>query len=150
VGRLATSLGIALLLLTSCGASQAYTSQDLTDVKSIYASLLPVYLNFSNAYAQGDWSQMTVNYHREQVICTRVDVVDRRDTIDTNTNLFQASVGLDNFCNDIESAYAGWEKLHRHPYDKRVVPSYPENAFKASILSQQLMKKYLRRPAALS
>jgi hypothetical protein len=93
---------------------------------------------------------MTLNYSREQELCTRVDVVDRRDTIDPNTNLFQASVGLDNFCNDIESSYAGWEKLHHRHYDKRVVPSFPENAFKASILSLEQMNKYLRRPAALS
>lgn len=93
---------------------------------------------------------MTLDYRAEQVLCARVDVVDVRDTIDPNANLFQASAGLDNFCNDIESAYAGWERSHHHAYDKRVVPSYPENAFKGSQLSLKQMNMYLRRPAALS
>jgi hypothetical protein len=150
VERLTASLVIALVVLTSCGSSRPYTSQDLKDVKSIYASLLPVYLNFRSAYARSDWTQMTLDYRAEQVLCARVDVVDVRDTIDPNANLFQASVGLDNFCNDIESAYAGWEKSYHRAYDKRVVPSYPENAFKGSQLSLKQMNMYLRRPAALS
>jgi len=141
---------LALLLLVGCGSSQPYTSQDLKDVKSIYASLLPVYMDFTRAYGQADAAEMRLAYKREQILCGRVDIVDHRDTIDPNSNLFQASVGLDNMCNDIESAYAGWEKSHHLAYDKRVVPSYPQNAFKSSILSLKLMKQYLRRPAGLS
>ena len=141
---------LAALLLAGCLSSQPYTAQDLSAVKRVYAELLPLYVDFRSAYFHNDGVQMGQDFHVEQRLCKHVDVIDKRDSIDPNVNLFQASAGLDNFCNDIESVYAAWEKDHHLPYDKSIVPAFRLDAFKGSDVALKKLVKYLRNPSALS
>ena len=136
--------------LVACGGKQLYTERDLREVKQTYAVLVPLYLDFRTAYRRGDGHEMVEDYRREQRVCRAVDSIDKRDTIDPNTNLFQVSAGLDNLCNDIESVYAAWEKAHGKPYDKRVIPAFASEAFQGTDKELKDMRKDLRHPSALS
>ena len=140
----------SITVVTARGSSKPYTQKDLRDVRNDYALLRPIYLGFRAAYFRNDARSMARYYDREQVVCSQVDQIDRRDSIDPNVNLFQASVGLDNFCNDIESGYAAWQRSHHLRYDKRVVPAFPGDVFKGGDLSLKKIAGFLRHPSALS
>ena len=138
-----------LLLLTACStATRPYTSLDLKQVRSAYVAIRPIYVNFKAAYLRGDTVGILDGFRREQRACRVVDKVDNRDTINPNTNLFQASIGNDDMCNAIESAYVAWAKAHHYPYNKSVVPGDPEDVFLTSDLDLLKMQAYLRHPAA--
>ena len=140
---------LSLLLLAACRGTQPYTAQDLSQVKQGYNELLPTYLSFKRAYSAGNTAGILKYYYRERIECRTVDQVDNRDTIDPNVNLFQASIGLDNFCNAVESAYVSWAMQNRYPYPKNVIPARPFEAFIVSDKSLGVMPKYMRRPASL-
>src|SRR5437588_46403 len=101
--------------LAGCRGTQAYTAEDLSQVRSAYAALHPIYVNFKADYVRADRRGILTYFHREQLACKVVDQVDSRDTIDPNVKLFQASIELDNLCNAIESAYAYWASKHGYP-----------------------------------
>ncbi|HEX8918112.1 MAG TPA: hypothetical protein VF898_06395 [Chloroflexota bacterium] len=144
-------ISLCLLGLVGCSSSRPYTALDLAQVKAGYHSLLPVYLHYRKAFFAHDFAVMQQEFAAEQVICkTQIDPVDRRDTIDPNTNLFQASGDLDNMCNDVESTYAGYRKLHHMSYDKTINPSFPPESFSGSDKELAAIKKYFKHPSALS
>lgn len=139
-----------LLVLAGCRGTQPYTAKDLNGVKVAEATVIPVYLQFKRDYQSNEPVRIEQGYEREQQACRQVDVIDRRDTIDPNVNLFQASAQLDDFCNAIESAYAYWAKKHGLPYDKVVVPGRHQEVFLQSDADLLTIHKYLRHPSALS
>ncbi len=139
-----------LVLLAGCRGTQPYTTQDLKGVTVAQATVIPVYLQFKQDYQSNDPARIEQGYAQEQQACKQVDVIDKRDTIDPNVNLFQASAELDDFCNAIESAYAYWAKKHRLPYDKLIVPGRHQEVFLQSDADLLTFQKYLRHPAALS
>ncbi len=141
---------VAIPLLAGCGSSQPYTQQDLHDVEQAWTVLRPLYTDFRTAFHRGDFQEMTRDYARERAECKHVDAIDQRDTIDPNTNLFQASGGLDGMCNTIESVYAAWEKAHHMRYDKTIVPEFLFEAFKGSNRGLRIMADFLRHPAEYS
>src|SRR5947209_144673 len=94
-----------LVVLAGCRGTQLYTAQDLTGVKVARATVIPVYLQFKRDYRSNNPIRIQQGYAQEQQACKQVDVIDKRDTIDPNVNLFQASAELDDFCNAVESAY---------------------------------------------
>ncbi len=139
-----------LLVLAGCRGTQPYTAEDLTGVKVAQATVIPVYLQFKQDYRSNNTSRIEQGYAKEQQACKQVDVIDKRDTIDPNVNLFQASAELDDFCNAIESAYAYWAKKHGLPYDETIVPGRHQEVFLQSDADLLTIQKYLRHPAALS
>ena len=139
-----------LLLLAGCTGQQPYTAQDLHQVRTAYRELRPTYIAFKQAYGASNARGIVRQYHREQIECRMVDRIDARDTIDPNTDLFEASVGLDNFCNAIEQAYAYWARTHGQPVPKGVAPSAPDDPFLGSDKSLAQMPVLLRHPAALA
>jgi hypothetical protein len=139
-----------LVALAGCRGTQAYTAQDLSGVKTAEATIIPVYLEFKRDYSRDNQAAIQRTYALEQRDCKQVDVIDRRDTIDPNVNLFQASAELDDFCNAIESAYVYWAKRHGLPYDKSIVPGRRQEVFLGSDGDLKTIHKYLRHPAALS
>ena len=120
-----------LVALAGCRGTQLYTPQDLTAVKSAEATIVPVYLQFKRDYGRDNLARIKHTYAQEQRVCKQVDIIDKRDTIDPNVNLFQASAELDDFCNAIESAYVYWAKRHGLPYDKTIVPGRRQEVFLA-------------------
>lgn len=140
-----------LLLLTACSTStRPYTSLDLKQVRAAYIVVRPTYVSFKAAYLHGDTAGIVDGFRREQRACRVVDEVDNRDTINPNTNLFQASIGLDDMCNAIEQAYVTWAKAHHYPYNKSIIPGDPEDVFLTSDLDLLKMQAYLRHPAAFA
>lgn len=139
-----------LMGLAGCRGTQAYTSQDLAGVKTAEATIVPVYRQFRRDYRRDNRAQIQRTYAREQEACKQVDVIDKRDTIDPNVDLFQASAELDDFCNAIESAYVYWAKRHGLPYDKTIVPGRRQEVFLGSDADLKTIGKYMRHPAALS
>lgn len=139
-----------ILILAACRGTQPYTQQDLQQVRQANAELRPTFLAFEQAYTVGNTARILLYFRREQKECKLVDEIDKRDTIDPNVNLFLASVTLDDMCNGIESAYAGWAQAHGYPYDKSIVPSRPSDAFTGSAIELNKAANYLRHPAALS
>jgi hypothetical protein len=137
-------------VLAGCRGTQPYTSQDLTGVKSIAATIVPVYREFKQAYRHDDRPVIESTFAREQAVCKQVDVIDKRDTIDPNVNLFQASAELDDFCNSIEDAYVFWAKAHKLPYDKSIFLGRRQEVFDTADADLKTIKKYLRHPSALS
>ena len=139
-----------LLLLVACRGTQAYSLEDLRQVKQAVAELTPTYTSFKTAFEHDQAAGIKKYYRREESQCRLVDEIDNRDTIDPNVNLFQASVGLDFMCDAVESAYVYWAKKHHLPYDKTVTPGRPLEVFVGSDSFLTKMKGYLRHPAALS
>jgi hypothetical protein len=139
-----------LVALAGCRGTQPYTSADLTGVKTAEATIVPVYRQFKQEYGRDNRAEIQRTYAREQEVCKQVDVIDKRDTIDPNVNLFQASAELDDFCNSIESAYVYWAKRHGLPYDKSIVPGRRQEVFLQADADLLTIGKYLRHPAALS
>ena len=135
-----------MLLLTACASSQSYTKQDFRQVNHAYSLLLPIYFDFRAAFFRGDFVKMTREFESRRPACKEVDAIDRRDTIDPNTDLFQLSAGLDGLCNDIESVYAAWEKAHHMKYDKSIVPTFLAQAFKGSDRGLRIMAQFQRHP----
>jgi hypothetical protein len=140
----------ATTLLVGCGLPPPFTKQDLQQVRQGYATILPLYNDFKTAYFQENTQRILSDYQQEQKDCRLVDEIDNRDTIDPNTNLFQASAGLDDMCNWIEEAYAGWAKPLGYPYPKDVIPSPRTYAFTNTAETLAKIPKYLQHPAALS
>jgi hypothetical protein len=93
---------------------------------------------------------MTRDFLKEQQICKEVDVVDHRDSIDPNVNLFAVSAGEDNLCNDIEEYYAAWEKSQGLPYDHSTHPGSTVGAFEDLDKYMALLAKQLASPSKLS
>jgi hypothetical protein len=139
-----------LVALAGCRGTQAYTAQDLSGVKTAEATIVPIYLEFKRDYSRDNQAAVQRTYAQEQKDCKQVDVIDKRDTIDPNVNLFQASAELDDFCNAIESAYVYWAKRHGLPYDKSIVPGRRQEVFLGSDADLKTINKYIRHPAALS
>lgn len=138
------------LLAVACRGTQPYSQTDLVEVKQAYVSVHPTYLAFKRAFQAGNGRDIMRLYRREHAQCRLVDTIDKRDTIDPNVNLYQASITLDDMCNAIESAYVFWAKKHRLPYDKIVVPARPREAFVGSDADLKKIKKYFRHPSALA
>src|SRR5579864_921931 len=139
-----------LAILSGCGASPLYSQQDFHQVMQSYSELRPLYIDFRAAFERRSSAEMSRDYAAEQGDCKLVDRVDQRDTIDPNTNLFLVSALLDNFCNDIESVYAAWQKAHHRPYDKTVIPAVLSEAFIGSDKEIQQITKAVRHPSDLS
>jgi hypothetical protein len=137
-------------VLAACRGTQAYTSLDLTQVRTAYAELRPVYVSFRHAFYARDAQSILGNYHLERRDCRMVDQIDQRDTIDPNVNLFFASAELDNMCNSIESAYVTWAKPHHYPLLKGVPSGIPAEIFGGTDQELKEMKKYLARPSSFA
>lgn len=137
---------IMMLFLTACASSQPYTQRDLQQVNHAFRVLRPIYLDFRTAFFRGDFAQMTRDFASRRPACKEVDAVDRRDTIDPNTDLFQLSAGMDGMCNDIESVYAAWEKAHHMKYDKSIVLAFLSQAFNGSDRGLRIMAQFQRHP----
>lgn len=135
--------------LGGCGG-QKYSPQDMAQVRAVYAALLPTYVRFEVAYKAGATARILRLYARERRECKAVDVIDARDSIDPNINLFQASATLDGMCNTIDSAYAWWAKTHRRPYNVSLVPDTPANLFVGMIPLLQKVPLQLKYPDALT
>jgi len=105
---------------------------------------------FKASYLRGDTRDILRGYKQEQAASKTVDAIDKRDSIDPNTKLFQATIGLDNFCNAIESAYTSWAKSRHYPYDKSVPPGVPPDVFVEADKSLPKMPGYFRHPTAYS
>lgn len=143
-------LPLALLLAACSTTTRIYTSEDLHDVRAAYATIRPIYLNFKAAYFRHDTAGILSGFHQERQACRIVDRVDNRDTINPNTNLFQASIVLDDMCNAIEGAYVSWARAHHYPYDKTIIPGYAPDVFLTSDLDLLKMPAYMRHPARLA
>jgi hypothetical protein len=139
-----------LIVLAGCRGTEPYSKQDLAQVNQAYAEIRPIYRAFEKAYFANDTPRILSYYAKEQRACHLVDEIDARDTIDPNVNLYQASFALDVFCNDIESAYAQWAIAHHRPYDKTVVPSLRDEAFKDGDDYMTNMSKWLKSPSHLA
>ncbi len=141
---------MGLVVLAGCQGTQAYLPQDLTGVKVAEATVIPLYKQFKVVYKHHDVPGMKKTYAQEQQACKQVDVIDKRDTIDPNVNLFQASAFLDNFCNAIESGYAFWEKSQGLPYDKDLTTGLQREIFISPDSDLKTIGKLMRHPAAQS
>jgi hypothetical protein len=141
---------VIVLFLAGCQGTQAYTKEDLVQVRQAAATIKPIYLQFRHDYFADDTPAVLRDYAQEQRACKLVDLIDKRDTIDPNVDLFQASAELDDLCNAIESAYVYWAKKHGYPYDKTVVPGRKQEVFLGSDADLKTLPKYLRTPRALS
>jgi hypothetical protein len=124
-----------LVVLAGCRGTEAYTSQDLSGVKTAEATIVPVYLQFKRDYRRDNQAAIQRTYAREQEVCKQVDVIDQRDTIDPNV---------------IESAYVYWAKGHGLPYDKSIVPGRRQEVFLGSDADLKTIHKYVLHPSALS
>jgi hypothetical protein len=139
-----------LLLLAGCRGTQSFTQQDLSDVKQAWNALNPTMQAFRQGYKTGNASTIQGAFRQNEIYCKIVDGVDKRDTIDPNVNLFQASIALDDICNNIESVYVEWEKAHGLPYDTTIVPSRPGDEFLGLDKEMKKVPNYLRNPGSLS
>lgn len=139
---------VLVLVLAACRGTQAYTSLDLQQVRHAYRQIPPVYRDFKAAYLAGNTRLILQDYAREQQVCRQLDPIDRRDTIDPSTNLFAASVGLDDLCNDIESAYASWASKHHRPFDKTIPTTTPDAEFVDGDAALEKMPAEMAHPAA--
>jgi hypothetical protein len=137
-------------ILAACRGTQAYTAEDLSQVRTAYAELRPVYVAFRHAFYANGVQGILRNYHLERQDCRIVDEVDQRDTIDPNVNLFFASAELDNMCNSIESAYVTWAKPHHYPLLKGVDSGIPAEIFGGTDDELKKMNHYLAHPASLA
>jgi hypothetical protein len=139
-----------VVFIAGCRGTQPYTAEDLHQVKAAYADIGPLYAGFKKAFAQGDAAGILHGYAQEQSDCRLVDEIDKRDTIDPNTNLFMASAGLDWMCDSIEEAYTYWAKRHGYPYDKHLTTDRPQDIFTGTDKSYVLMNDWLRHPSSLA
>jgi hypothetical protein len=137
------------LLLAGCAGTRLYTPQDMVQVHQADATIVPIYKSFKRAYVQNYTAGILEAFHREQVACRLVDVIDQRDSIDPNIQLFQASASLDNLCNDIEGIYVGWAKKHHYRYDKSIPPAFVADTFKGADLEVKKLPGYLKHPTDL-
>ncbi|GAC1324216.1 MAG: hypothetical protein NVSMB22_12770 [Chloroflexota bacterium] len=120
--RLLPLLGL-VFLLAACASSALYTQQDLVQVRQSWTEIGPVYKNFKRAYMHHDDASLRYWYAQEQTRCKLVDVIDKRDTIDPNIKLFQASADVVDLCNDMEGVWAFWRRAHGLSYDKALLPA---------------------------
>jgi hypothetical protein len=141
---------VLLLALSACRGTQPYTSEDFHQVRQAYATIPPIYRNFKAAYLAGNRAGILREYRREQRACRLVDVIDNRDTIDPNINLFAVSAGLDTLCNDIEYAYTDWAMKHGYPYDRSITPGRPQDVFVDGDASLEKMPKQMEHPKAFA
>jgi hypothetical protein len=144
------TLPLILLVLTGCRGTQPYSSQDLREVKQAYAQLYPNFTAFRHAYFRGQKASIQRYFRRNETMCRLADVIDKRDTIDPNVNLFQASIALDDMCNNVESVYALWAKEHHLRYDKSIVPSRKSEEFFGLDVELAKVPTYLKHPDAFA
>jgi len=112
--------------------------------------IVPVYKDFKQAYTRSDWKALRFWYDREQKDCRLVDVIDKRDSIDPNVKLFEASALLVSLCNDIEVGWAFWAKAHGEKYDKNLIPPTIADVWKDGAYNIKKMHGLLRHPGALA
>ncbi len=143
-------IACGLVLLASCTGTQPYSQTDLNQVKRAYATITPIYDSFKVAFARDDASSMGKIYTQERRACRQVDVIDERDTIDPNVNLFQASAALDSFCNDIENTYNSWRETRGLSYDKNLPAANKGAEFIDGDANMLKMHLWLAHPSALS
>lgn len=139
-----------LLVLAACRGTQPYSSRDLSQVHRAYASILPAYLGFKQAYTSNNAAAMRRYFAQNEHACKLADSINARDSIDPNVNLFLVTNALDDMCNNVESVYASWELAHHLPYDKTITAARPQDAFLGMAAELQLVPKELKRPAKLS
>jgi hypothetical protein len=139
-----------LLVLVGCASNQPYTQQDLHEVRAASATLTPLVYAFRHAFFSDNTPGVLSAYHQERIACRLVDAIDRRDTINPNVKLWQASADLDDYCNDIESGFSTYAIEHHLPYDKKVNPSLRYDVMQQSKLDMKKMPDLLRHPADLS
>jgi hypothetical protein len=140
---------IVFLVLAGCARTGPYSSQDLRDVRTAYDTIRPILLAFESSYFRHNSQGILSGYHREMTACKLADRIDKRDSIDPNVKLFEASADLDNMCNDMDSTYTLWAKSNGYPYDKTVTPALPGDVFKSAEKSMKEMGELLRHPASL-
>ncbi|MGH2449363.1 MAG: hypothetical protein ACRDFS_12275 [Chloroflexota bacterium] len=140
---------LPFVLLAGCGSSQPYTALDLRQVNRGWASLKPIYFHFRNAYYGKNAAAMLHAYHQERRECRLMDQIDKRDTINPNTRLFEASSDLDSICNTIESVENMWAENHHKPYDKNLPLADPPY-FEGTDQIVLVMPSLLAAPAKLS
>lgn len=145
--RLLPVLAVVLLLFTACRGTYAYTPRDLRQVRQDYHTVVPIYLQFRSAFLHGDGPAILYWHHREVSACRLNNRIDKRDTIDSRTNLWAASVGLDDLCNAMDSAYAYWALQHHLPYDKRLYPAPPSQVFVGSDAALAVLPGELAHPS---
>ena len=139
-----------LFLLAACASTAPYTKQDLQQVREVHGFVVPDYENFKAAYLRHDDRVMQSWYYRSEADCRIEDRVDKRDTIDPNTKLFEASALQDSICNDIEAAWTYWRKAHHLRYDKALVPAALTDAWQDGDLDVKKIPALLRHPRQLS
>ncbi len=142
-------LGVLVILLAGCQGSQLYTQQDLSQVHQGWNEIFPTYRAFETAYKANDTRGILTQFARIEKECKIPDEIDKRDSIDPNIKLFEASVALDDMCDTVESAYVTWAKPHGYPYDKTVVPSLPADVFIGTDVEVKGVPKLLAHPADL-
>jgi hypothetical protein len=138
---------LALALLAGCAGSQPYSAVDLKQVRQAYAAIAPVYWSFRKAYVDNNFPAMKRLVRQERSVCHLATVVDKRDTIDPNVNLYLASSYLDSFCNDIETAYNAWRKAHGMSYDDSLPSTLAGTYFEDGDYNIQEIGPLLRNPA---
>jgi hypothetical protein len=143
------TLSILTLLLAACRGSELYSQQDLQQVTQTYKQLRPIYLSFKRAIIADDSAGVLLGFQREHAPCAVVDQIDNRDTIDPNVALFQASIGLDDLCNAIESAYADWAIQHHRSYPKNFQPLRRSDVFIGAEGDLKKMNHELNHPSSL-
>lgn len=139
---------LLLVAAAACRGTQSYSTTDLHQVQQAYRTIPPLYRAFKAAYYADNGPLIVKDYAQEQKLCRLVDTIDKRDTIDPNTNLFSASAGLDSLCNDIEAAYTGWAIQHHYPYDKSIIPGRSQDAFVDGDSNLKKMPKQMELPSA--
>lgn len=138
-----------LVLLAGCQGAQLYTQEDLHQVNQGWNELYPTYRAFETAYKVGNTNGILTQFARLEQECKIPDQIDKRDTIDPNIKLFEASVALDDMCDTVESAYVTWAKPHGYPYDKTVLPSRPSEVFIGTDVEVKGVPKLLAHPSEL-
>lgn len=137
---------IPLILLSACRGTYAYTHLDLVQTWEEYHHIVPIYRQFHTVYLADNGSEIQDLHRREVAACQINYAVDKRDTIDPSTNLWQASVTLDDLCNAMDSAYAYWAEKHHLPYDNQLYAAPPDQVFQQSDLELQMLWKELLHP----
>lgn len=138
---------LALALLAGCAGSQPYSALDLKQVRQSYATIAPIYWAFRKAYIANNFPAMKRLHAKERAACHLEHVVDNRDTIDPNVNLYLASSQIDSFCNDMETAYSEWRKAHGMTYDESLPSTLAGTYFEDGDYNMQEIGRLLRHPA---
>jgi len=137
-----------VLVFSSCRGTYSYTPKDLKQVRRDYRLVVPIYEQFRTAFLRGNGRAIRYWHVRELATCRLNNRIDKRDSIDPRTNLWAASVTLDDLCNAMDSGYAYWAMQHHLPYDKKIYPAPPDQVFVGSDAELLLLPKEMAHPAA--